>query len=100
MIRHAGEDQVGELIPSPSNDDPLTPPCYICPECVAVCNSILDDPRGNWEEPGSTRNSGEAPAAVNTGTPHVVHDKVTTVHYSAGWSGLLKFRRRRDPPPR
>jgi ATP-dependent Clp protease ATP-binding subunit ClpX len=49
------EDVVGELIPSPTDEDRV----YICAECVAVCNSILDDRRrgpDTEEEPGGTCN--------------------------------------------
>jgi len=36
-----GEEALG-LIPSPLNDDPQRPPCYICAECVAACNMIIE----------------------------------------------------------
>src|ERR1700681_1188090 len=38
---HKSQDVVGKLISSPSD----YPRAYICPECVAVCNSILKDDR-------------------------------------------------------
>jgi quercetin dioxygenase-like cupin family protein len=38
---HKSEDVVGKLISSP-NDYPRA---YICDECIAVCNSILEDDR-------------------------------------------------------
>jgi hypothetical protein len=38
---HKGKDVVGKLISSPSD----YPRAYICDECIAVCNSILDDER-------------------------------------------------------
>ena len=38
---HKSQDVVGKLISAPS-DYPLA---YICDECIAVCNSILDDDR-------------------------------------------------------
>jgi hypothetical protein len=47
---------VGDLIPSPSNDA-LSPPAdyliYICADCVAVCNGILDEKRRERERHGS-----------------------------------------------
>src|SRR6202041_3399046 len=46
---HKSQDAVAKLISSPSD----YPRAYICDECVAVCNSILDDDR-----------SGEAPATT------------------------------------
>ena len=38
---HKSQDAVAKLISSPSD----YPRAYICDECVAVCNSILDDDR-------------------------------------------------------
>ena len=46
-----GEDAAGTLISSPRNDDPRNAqPSYICEECVAVCNSILEDRRQTPED--------------------------------------------------
>jgi ATP-dependent Clp protease ATP-binding subunit ClpX len=39
---HKSQDAVSKLISSPSD----YPRAYICDECVAVCNSILEDDRG------------------------------------------------------
>ena len=39
---HKSQDAVAKLISSPSD----YPRAFICDECVAVCNSILDDDRG------------------------------------------------------
>lgn len=36
---HKSQDVVGKLISSPSDH----PRAYICDECIAVCNSILED---------------------------------------------------------
>ncbi len=49
---HKSQDAVAKLISSPSD----YPRAYICDECVAVCNSILEDDRG-----GEARNAA-APA--------------------------------------
>src|SRR5690349_9389131 len=38
---HKSQDVVGKLISSPSD----YPRAYICDECIAVCNSILEDDR-------------------------------------------------------
>src|SRR5580692_3476306 len=38
---HKSQDVVGKLISSPSD----YPKAYICDECIAVCNSILEDDR-------------------------------------------------------
>ncbi|MGO9073380.1 MAG: ClpX C4-type zinc finger protein, partial [Terriglobales bacterium] len=40
---HKSQDAVAKLISSPSD----YPRAYICDECVAVCNSILEDDSGN-----------------------------------------------------
>jgi hypothetical protein len=49
-------DAVGVLISSPCNDE-LFPAAeyfvYICSECVAVCNSLLDDRRRDKEGHGA-----------------------------------------------
>src|ERR1700677_4502222 len=46
---HKSQDAVAKLISSPSD----YPRAYICDECVAVCNSILEDDRGETQ-PGAT----------------------------------------------
>ena len=45
---HKSQDVVGKLISSPSD----YPRAYICDECIAVCNSILEDDRN--EQPHAT----------------------------------------------
>jgi ATP-dependent Clp protease ATP-binding subunit ClpX len=42
---HKSQDVVGKLISSPSD----YPRAYICDECIAVCNSILDDDRNEQQ---------------------------------------------------
>jgi ATP-dependent Clp protease ATP-binding subunit ClpX len=56
---HKSQDAVAKLISSPSD----YPRAYICDECVAVCNSILEDDR-------SEAGSGTAPAHLPK--PHEV----------------------------
>ncbi len=46
---HKSQDAVAKLISSPSD----YPRAYICDECVGVCNSILEDDRGE-ALPGAT----------------------------------------------
>ena len=46
---HKSQDAVAKLISSPSD----YPRAYICDECVAVCNSILEDDRAE-AQPGTT----------------------------------------------
>jgi ATP-dependent Clp protease ATP-binding subunit ClpX len=45
---HKSQDVVGKLISSPSD----YPRAYICDECIAVCNSILEDDRA--DQPSAT----------------------------------------------
>jgi len=47
---HKSQDVVGKLISSPSD----YPRAYICDECIAVCNSIIEDDRHdqNYSAPG------------------------------------------------
>jgi ATP-dependent Clp protease ATP-binding subunit ClpX len=45
---HKSQDAVAKLISSPSD----YPRAYICDECVAVCNSILEDDKGD-AQPGT-----------------------------------------------
>jgi len=40
---HKSQDVVGKLISSPSD----YPRAYICDECIAVCNSILEDDKSD-----------------------------------------------------
>jgi ATP-dependent Clp protease ATP-binding subunit ClpX len=47
---HKSQDAVAKLISSPSD----YPRAYICDECVAVCNSILEDDRGDSAHPATT----------------------------------------------
>ena len=47
---HKSQDAVGKLISSPSE----FPRAYICDECIAVCNSILEDDRS--EQPQASVN--------------------------------------------
>ncbi|MGA3040166.1 MAG: ATP-dependent Clp protease ATP-binding subunit ClpX [Bryobacteraceae bacterium] len=44
---HKSQDVVGKLISSPSD----YPRAYICDECIAVCNSILDDDKVDQASP-------------------------------------------------
>ena len=48
---HKSQDAVAKLISSPSD----YPRAYICDECVAVCNSILEDDRGEQNQPGAAQ---------------------------------------------
>jgi ATP-dependent Clp protease ATP-binding subunit ClpX len=51
---HKSQDVVGKLISSPSE----YPRAYICDECIAVCNSILDDDK---PEPATTTSTNKIP---------------------------------------
>ena len=48
---HKSQDLVGKLISSPSD----YPRAYICDECIAVCNSILEDDRHEQPRAGAPR---------------------------------------------
>ena len=48
---HKSQDAVAKLISSPSD----YPRAYICDECVAVCNSILEDDRERDARPARRR---------------------------------------------
>jgi ATP-dependent Clp protease ATP-binding subunit ClpX len=56
---HKSQDAVAKLISSPSD----YPRAYICDECVAVCNSILEDDKGD-AQPGATPAQLPKPAEV------------------------------------
>ncbi|MGB0051730.1 MAG: AAA family ATPase, partial [Terracidiphilus sp.] len=58
---HKSQDAVAKLISSPSD----YPRAYICDECVAVCNSILDDDRGDTA-PATTAGHLPKPQEVKT----------------------------------
>src|SRR5579859_889165 len=57
---HKSQDAVAKLISSPSD----YPRAYICDECVAVCNSILEDDRGD-SHPATTAGHLPKPQEVN-----------------------------------
>jgi ATP-dependent Clp protease ATP-binding subunit ClpX len=54
---HKSQDAVAKLISSPSD----YPRAYICDECVAVCNSILEDDRGGGNAPVTANVAGHLP---------------------------------------
>jgi ATP-dependent Clp protease ATP-binding subunit ClpX len=58
---HKSQDAVAKLISSPSD----YPRAYICDECVAVCNSILEDDRATTP-PSSVPNQLPKPLEVKT----------------------------------
>jgi ATP-dependent Clp protease ATP-binding subunit ClpX len=58
---HKSQDAVAKLISSPSD----YPRAYICDECVAVCNSILEDDKGE-QQPGAAPAHLPKPAEVKT----------------------------------
>ncbi|HKW96398.1 MAG TPA: ATP-dependent Clp protease ATP-binding subunit ClpX [Bryobacteraceae bacterium] len=55
---HKSQDVVGKLISSPSD----YPRAYICDECIAVCNSILEDDKA--EQPTTSPNKLPKPLEV------------------------------------
>jgi ATP-dependent Clp protease ATP-binding subunit ClpX len=70
---HKSQDAVAKLISSPSD----YPRAYICDECVAVCNSILEDDRAATP-PASTPNQLPKPQEVkNFLDEYVIGQEVT-----------------------
>jgi len=71
---HKSQDVVGKLISSPSD----YPRAYICDECIAVCNSILEDDRSN------------PPLASRTRSPKPLEVKEFLDQYVIGQDGTKK----------
>src|ERR1700724_2099910 len=59
---HKSQDAVAKLISSPSD----YPRAYICDECVAVCNSILEDDRTTTSTAATTPSHLPKPQEVKT----------------------------------
>ena len=70
---HKSQDAVAKLISSPSD----YPRAYICDECVAVCNSILEDDR-TATPPATTPNQLPKPQEVKTFLDEYVIGQETT----------------------
>jgi ATP-dependent Clp protease ATP-binding subunit ClpX len=70
---HKSQDAVAKLISSPSD----YPRAYICDECVAVCNSILEDDRAATP-PAQTPNQLPKPQEVKTFLDEYVIGQETT----------------------
>ena len=70
---HKSQDAVAKLISSPSD----YPRAYICDECVAVCNSILEDDRAATP-PATTPNQLPKPQDVKTFLDEYVIGQETT----------------------
>ena len=58
---HKSQDAVAKLISSPSD----YPRAYICDECVAVCNSILEDDRTATPASQHTQPAAQASGSEN-----------------------------------
>jgi ATP-dependent Clp protease ATP-binding subunit ClpX len=61
---HKSQDAVAKLISSPSD----YPRAYICDECVAVCNSILEDDRGGGDAAHPANAAGHLPKPLEVKT--------------------------------
>jgi ATP-dependent Clp protease ATP-binding subunit ClpX len=70
---HKSQDAVAKLISSPTD----YPRAYICDECVAVCNSILEDDRSE-AQPANTPNQLPKPAEVKQFLDEYVIGQMTT----------------------
>ena len=73
---HKSQDVVGKLISSP-NDYPRA---YICDECIAVCNAILEDDR--HDQPYRA-----PPTVPQTRTPFVDTSELEVIERLPGWRG-------------
>jgi hypothetical protein len=94
------QDAVGQLIPSPCNDS-ISPPSnyfiYICSECVAVCNSLLDDRRSDKESHGAEGGAAMGGLTVpDDNAPPVIRprNRVVTVRHTVSLAEFLGFRPR------
>jgi ATP-dependent Clp protease ATP-binding subunit ClpX len=75
---HKSQDAVAKLISSPSD----YPRAYICDECVAVCNSILEDDRA--ATPAATSPQPTAQAAGSQDLPRRIRNWAGTDQEKAG----------------
>src|SRR6185437_3694222 len=71
---HKSQDAVAKLISSPSD----YPRAYICDECVAVCNSILEDDRAETHAAAAAPNHLPKPQEVKTFLDQYVIGQETT----------------------
>jgi ATP-dependent Clp protease ATP-binding subunit ClpX len=71
---HKSQDAVAKLISSPSD----YPRAYICDECVAVCNSILEDDRAETHATAAGPNQLPKPQEVKTFLDQYVIGQETT----------------------
>jgi ATP-dependent Clp protease ATP-binding subunit ClpX len=71
---HKSQDAVAKLISSPSD----YPRAYICDECVAVCNSILEDDRAETHSTAASPNQLPKPQEVKTFLDQYVVGQETT----------------------
>jgi ATP-dependent Clp protease ATP-binding subunit ClpX len=71
---HKSQDAVAKLISSPSD----YPRAYICDECVAVCNSILEDDRAETHATAAGPNQLPKPLEVKTFLDQYVIGQDTT----------------------
>ena len=84
---------MGDLIPSPANEQLLPPPehfVYICADCVAVCNALLDDRRREAEDTKPGAYATETPVIDEDGPPVLPNGVPLRLHT---WT-------RRTPRPR
>ena len=89
---HKSQDAVAKLISSPSD----YPRAYICDECVAVCNSILEDDRAETQ-PGRGA-CPPAQAAGGQGVPGRVRHRPGDDQEEARGRGLQPLQARADEP--
>ena len=90
---HKSQDAVAKLISSPSD----YPRAYICDECVAVCNSILEDDRA--ATPASRYPQPAAQAAGSKDLPRRVRHRPGADQEEAGGRRLQPLQADLHEPP-
>ena len=90
---HKSQDAVAKLISSPSD----YPRAYICDECVAVCNSILEDDRAETPAPAAAPDHLPKPQEVKS-FPRRVRHRAGTNQEEARRRGLQPLQTDPDEP--
>ena len=90
---HKSQDAVAKLISSPSD----YPRAYICDECVAVCNSILEDDR--TATPAAADPQPVAKAAGSEELPRRICDRPGADEEKAGRRRLQPLQAHLHEPP-
>ena len=90
---HKSQDAVAKLISSPSD----YPRAYICDECVAVCNSILEDDRTATPAQHHSQPTAQAPGSENL--PRRIRHRAGADQEEAGGRRLQPLQAHLHEPP-